>query len=904
MDIKRNLQINKLYIGNTGNNVVSNNGDNIILSISGNNVVSIGNTMLSTINGYAINGVDVLSNYELKSGITTSNLQLLGTLNYLNINGYINCSVSGFINQLSLNSLFVTGNIVSPSISSLNLSVLNLNTTISNSSLSFGTSSSNLSTSIINLSTSALNDVSNLNTYVTNSGTTFNSIGTSSSNLSTLIVNLSTSALNDVSNLNTYTSNSGTTFNSIGTSSSNLSTLIVNLSTSGRNDVSDLNTLRTTISTSSSNLSTLIVNLSTSALNDVSNLNTYTTNSGTTFNSIGTSSSNLSTLITNLSTSGRNDISDLNTLRTTISTSSNNLSTSIINLSTSSSRFLQRSEIVLPSTFISSSLTSLGTLNTNLLINYQPASTTTPHSIITGTSSSYIRYTITPLSWDVGCHTFNSSKSTSYSIRNDSIGNCINVLSSGETHIGYSTEINSDIYKLNVNGHTNLASGNNYYINGNVVLSSNTLGAGIINSSLNNIGTTSINPTLNTGAYYIMNSGGTLCLMSMSTSTLSNSVLFGCINDNPILRFGDTGSSFQIQNTSASSIWSIANDTGDVSNTGNLNLGSGKAYSINGNSVLSGNTLGSGIVNSSLQTLRNVEISTTGYLGLNRSSPIELLHIKKPYINNNQPYGFNGTYTVDNKTVMLITNDEATASSLGKIGIQFGGYPSYSIGGIFGNQTDYTNNTIGDITVDLRRGDGDVKLTEVVRFKNNGNVGIGTTNPTETLHVVGNQRIATGVSGGSSLILEQTNTGFVNTILYSPITRTSSSSFYYYKFESNGGYYRVRGDSTVETSSDLKLKENINPVESVIDGVCNLRVVDYTLKGETTPIKPILIGLIAQEVKNIFPELVNESLDQNGEPLLGINYPGVCMKLLRAFQELKMDFDELETEFTEYKNTH
>ena len=38
------------------------------------------------------------------------------------------------------------------------------------------------------------------------------------------------------------------------------------------------------------------------------------------------------------------------------------------------------------------------------------------------------------------------------------------------------------------------------------------------------------------------------------------------------MRFGDTGSQFKIQNTTAGNLWTIANESGNVLNTGNLTV--------------------------------------------------------------------------------------------------------------------------------------------------------------------------------------------------------------------------------------------------------------------------------------------------------------------------------------------
>ena len=65
---------------------------------------------------------------------------------------------------------------------------------------------------------------------------------------------------------------------------------------------------------------------------------------------------------------------------------------------------------------------------------------------------------------------------------------------------------------------------------------------------------------------------------------------------------------------------------------------------------------------------------------------------------------------------MLYSANGANYTS-GKIGFQFGSWPLYSFCGIFGRQTSYYGNTVGDISFDFRRSTADAGLTECINFK-------------------------------------------------------------------------------------------------------------------------------------------------------------------------------------------
>ena len=79
-------------------------------------------------------------------------------------------------------------------------------------------------------------------------------------------------------------------------------------------------------------------------------------------------------------------------------------------------------------------------------------------------------------------------------------------------------------------------------------------------------------------------------------------------------------------------------------------------------------------------------------------------------------------------------------------------------------------------------------------------------------------------------------------------------------------------------TSDARLKENIEPLGYGLDTVKSFRPVSYVMKktGEAQ------IGLIAQEVKSLVPEVVRRGPDNS----LGITYDNLIAVLIKATQEL------------------
>jgi hypothetical protein len=104
--------------------------------------------------------------------------------------------------------------------------------------------------------------------------------------------------------------------------------------------------------------------------------------------------------------------------------------------------------------------------------------------------------------------------------------------------------------------------------------------------------------------------------------------------------------------------------------------------------------------------------------------------------------------------------------------------------------------------------------------------------------------------------------------------------------------------------SDIKLKENIVGAKSQWDDIKALRVVNYNFKPETNFGTHTQIGLIAQEVEPVSPNLVNESPDvdengiETGTVTKSVNYSVLYMKAVKALQEAMERIETLEAAVT------
>ncbi|RLA59673.1 MAG: hypothetical protein DRQ89_13755, partial [Epsilonproteobacteria bacterium] len=94
-------------------------------------------------------------------------------------------------------------------------------------------------------------------------------------------------------------------------------------------------------------------------------------------------------------------------------------------------------------------------------------------------------------------------------------------------------------------------------------------------------------------------------------------------------------------------------------------------------------------------------------------------------------------------------------------------------------------------------------------------------------------------------------------------------------------------DPSVVVASDERVKENIQPLESNKDKILDLNPVSYKYKFKKD--KKDQVGLIAQEVMDLFPEIVIPLKAPKNSgikgPIWGIDYTKLIVPLVKAFQE-------------------
>ena len=173
-------------------------------------------------------------------------------------------------------------------------------------------------------------------------------------------------------------------------------------------------------------------------------------------------------------------------------------------------------------------------------------------------------------------------------------------------------------------------------------------------------------------------------------------------------------------------------------------------------------------------------------------------------------------------------------------------------------------------------------------------VGIMTSNPQYTLDVSGNINFTGSLLEDGAPFSGTTqwttyglniyyNTGTVGIGTASPNTT--------YKLDVNGKVNATLYNST----SDYRIKENVTQLDStfVVDNLNPVTYLNNKLGKQD-------IGLIAHELQEIYPELVNGEKD--GEQFQSVNYLGLIPILIKEIKELKKEIKSVKTELNELKN--
>jgi hypothetical protein len=302
-------------------------------------------------------------------------------------------------------------------------------------------------------------------------------------------------------------------------------------------------------------------------------------------------------------------------------------------------------------------------------------------------------------------------------------------------------------------------------------------------------------------------------------------------------------------------------------------------------------------------------INSSGSVGIGTTSPLALLNVQA---DNNDANS--GQFVVSGAT-----------SSLKRLSIGFNTTSNYGFIQPYTALTGYNN---------------------LALVPNGGSVGIGTTSPTEILHLKSSNNAAfirfenTGGDGvyigGRDNVMEMYTAGQERMRITSGggvgIGKTASvTGLDVYYADTDGvnsrsgaaagpsrslytGWHSASGTTSGTLSfnvvtngnvtntnnsygslSDIKLKENIIDTTPKLADLLKVRIVNYNLIGQESK----QIGVIAQELETIFPSMIEEYFDKDiyGNDLKtkskGVKYSVFVPMLIKAVQELKQELDTL-----------
>jgi hypothetical protein len=115
------------------------------------------------------------------------------------------------------------------------------------------------------------------------------------------------------------------------------------------------------------------------------------------------------------------------------------------------------------------------------------------------------------------------------------------------------------------------------------------------------------------------------------------------------------------------------------------------------------------------------------------------------------------------------------------------------------------------------------------------------------------------------------------------------------------GPYVANGGTSWTSSSDERLKNITGEIENALDKVGQLRAARFTWKADAS--NKAQVGLIAQDVQSVLPEVVNANAYVIGDETeyLGINYDQVIPLLVASIKELKVIVDAQTAEIAALK---
>jgi hypothetical protein len=215
----------------------------------------------------------------------------------------------------------------------------------------------------------------------------------------------------------------------------------------------------------------------------------------------------------------------------------------------------------------------------------------------------------------------------------------------------------------------------------------------------------------------------------------------------------------------------------------------------------------------------------------------------------------------------------------------------------------YNDTTDTNRLFEVGNGTANNARSNALTILTNANVGIGTSSPTRPLsfaNIIGKKiSFYTGVTGDYGMSVEG---GQLRIFSDGPTSKVSFGTDDYTngytelgKFEKNGGFAMsvfgsIWANGTIY-ASDERFKQNISSIQSPLQKLMLLNGVEYEMRKEAFPKNYFMpgrqIGLLAQNVEQVFPEAVSE----NADGYKGVDYARLVPLLIEAIKEQNIRID-------------
>ncbi len=228
------------------------------------------------------------------------------------------------------------------------------------------------------------------------------------------------------------------------------------------------------------------------------------------------------------------------------------------------------------------------------------------------------------------------------------------------------------------------------------------------------------------------------------------------------------------------------------------------------------------------------------------------------------------------------------------------GYKSVTVSSTTGGWLEVTNGTVRGA---LQNGSGDVTLetrsahplifgingSEKVRIDSSGNLLVNNTSGSVTGPGTGQAVIACSTSGKFALAITNTNASGAYGLGIN--SQTGENIYLYYQGTYKGLVSTSSGGTTYGTTSDYRLKEDVQPMQNALEKVIALKPCTYKWKEDGSDGQ----GFIAHELAEVCPQAVvgeKDAVDENGNiKPQNIDTSFLVATLTAAIQELKAELD-------------